>query len=175
MKLILLAVCCLVSLSTFADKHKHSHKHSHREHGAHVHGAGNLGIAFDGLKGKVDLKITGESIFGFERVAKNDKDKKTVADALAKLESKISEMLVFDIASKCAITKDKIEVVQNGKHSDVVASYNVLCEKSPAGTELTFNFQTQFPRIKDLDVDVIVDNLQKSVEVKKSDTKLVLK
>jgi hypothetical protein len=171
MKLILLAVSCVVSLSAFADKHKHSH----RQHGTHVHGAGNLGIAFDGLKGKVDLKITGESIFGFERVAKKDQDKKTVADSLAKLESKISEMLVFDLASKCAITKDKIEVLQNGKHSDVVASYNVLCEKSPLGTEITFNFQTQFPRIKDLDVDVIVDNLQRSVEVKTSDTKLVLK
>ncbi|MEQ1721594.1 MAG: DUF2796 domain-containing protein [Pseudobdellovibrio sp.] len=172
MKFVVLTIGLIVSVSVFAGN---KHKHSHREHGAHSHGSGTLAIAFDNVKGKVDLKIASESIFGFEHVAKNAKDKKIVGEALVKLESKITEMLVFDSSLKCMISKDKIEVVQEGKHSDIVASYNVVCEKSPVGTELTFNFQMQFPKIKDLDVQVIADNVQKSVEASKNYTKLLLK
>lgn len=150
--------------------------HEHREHGAHSHGAGTLGIAFDGLKGKIDFKIPSDSIFGFEYVAKSDKDKKKRDEGLSKLETKISEMLVFEPALNCKITKDKIEVVaESPKHSDTVASYNVTCDKSPVGTELTFNFQKQFPKIKDLDVQIVADNVQKSIEANKNNTKLFLK
>lgn len=150
--------------------------YEHREHGAHSHGAGTLGIAFDGLKGKIDFKIPSDSIFGFEYVAKSDKDKKKRDEGLSKLETKISEMIVFESALNCRITKDKIEVVaESPKHSDTVASYNVNCDKSPIGTELNFNFQKQFPKIKDLDVQVIADNVQKSVEANKNNTKLLLK
>lgn len=179
----LLFLTILISLSAQAHK-----KHSHREHGAHKHGAGSLGIAFEGAQGKIDFKIPSESIFGFEHEAKTEKDKSAVNDGLAKLDSKFSEMLVFDAALKCVITKDKIAVVaeknsdkkthkhaEHSAHSDVLASYNVVCEKSPLGTELIFNFQQQFPKIKDLDVQVIVDNVQKSVKANKSNTKLALK
>lgn len=180
---LLIILTALLSFNAFAGE-----KHSHREHGAHEHGAGTLGIAFDGLKGKIDFKIPSESIFGFEHEAKTEKDKKVMNDGLAKLESKISEMLVFDASLKCVISKDKIEVLaeknddkkakhkhSHSNHSDTVASYNVVCEKSPLGTELTFNFQQQFPKIKDLDVQVVVGDLQKSVEAKKNNTKLLLK
>lgn len=151
-------------------------KHTHREHSAHAHGAGNLGIAFEGAKGQIDFKIPSESIFGFEYVAKSEKDKKKRDEGLIKLETKISEMVVFDSSLNCKITKDKIEVVAESiKHSNAVAAYNVVCDKSPVGTEITFNFQKQFPKIKDLEVQVIADNVQKSVEVEKNNTKLLLK
>lgn len=148
----------------------------HRQHSAHAHGLGTLGIAFEGSKGNVEFKIPGESIFGFEHEAKSSKDKKQKSDALAKLENKISEMLVFDPALNCKITKNKIEIIaESDKHSNIMAMYSVVCSKSPLGTEIIFNFQKQFPKIKDLDVQVIIDNLQKSIEVKKNDTKLFLK
>lgn len=148
----------------------------HREHGSHAHGVGNLGIAFEGAKGRIDFKIPSESIFGFEYVAKSDKDKKKRDEGLLLLETKISDMVVFDSALNCKITKDKIEVVaESSKHSSAVASYNVTCEKSPVGTEIVFNFQKQFPKIKDLEVQVIADNMQKSVEAAKNNTKLLLK
>lgn len=169
MKLIIVFV--FLSWPVFAHE-----KQKHREHSAHAHGAGSLGIAFEGLKGKIDFKIPSDSIFGFEYAAKSDKDKIRRDEGLAKLETKIYEMVVFDSSLNCKIIKDKIEVLaESPKHSDTAATYNVTCEKSPVGTEVVFNFQKHFPKIKDLDVQVIVDNVQKSVEAKKNNTKLFLK
>ena len=71
-------------------------KHEHREHSAHKHGAGTLAIAFDGAKGQLQLQVPGESIFGFEYEAASEKDKKIQKDMIEKLQSKISEMVVFD-------------------------------------------------------------------------------
>lgn len=186
MKLIIILLSVL-SLNVYAHE-----KHEHREHGAHEHGAGTLGIAFEANKGKIDFKIPSESIFGFEHVAKTEKDKKTMKESLAKLESKITEMVAFDASLKCNVTGAKVEIVaeaqhekkqdskgkkheKHSEHSDTSASFDVTCEKSPAGTEITFNFQKHFPKIKDLDVQVIVDNIQKSIEANKDNTKLLLK
>lgn len=169
MKIIILTL--MLSLSVSAKE-----KHEHREHGAHAHGAGTLGIAFEAVKGIVEFKIPSESIMGFEHAAKSEKDKKKKESALTKLENKFSEMLVFDSSLNCKFAKDKIEVVaESDKHSEVLAVFSVNCDKSPIGSDLTFNFQGPFPKIKDLDVQVIFDNLQKSIEVEKNGTKLMLK
>ena len=151
--------------------------HEHREHGAHQHGAGKMGIAFDGKSGKIDFKIPSDSIFGFEHEVRSAAEKNKKAEGLKRLESKISDMIVFEKSLNCVITSEKIEVIQEKKssHSDTSASFNVNCDKSPAGTDLTFNIQTVFPKIKDLDVDIVVDSLQKSVEAKVPNTKLSLK
>ena len=163
----------ILFLSCAVSAHK---KSEHREHAIHAHGAGALGIAFEGTKGSIEFKIPSESIFGFEYKAKSDQDKKTRDDALAKLENKISEMLEFDPSLNCKIQKEKIEVVaETSKHSDVVATYSVMCDKSPVGSEVTFNFQKQFPKIKGLGVQFIADNMQKSVEATKNNTKLPLR
>lgn len=150
-------------------------KHAHREHGAHAHGAGSLGIVFEGASGHIEFKIPSESIFGFEHETKSDKDKKKKNEALAKLENKFFAMLVLDSALNCKVSKSKIEVIaESNKHSDVVADYKVTCDKSPIGTEITFNFQKQFPKIKDLNVQIVLDNLQKSTAVTKNGARLLL-
>ena len=151
--------------------------HEHREHAAHNHGSGNLSIAFDDNKGKIDFKIPSESIFGFEHSAQSEKDKKTMAAGLFQLENKISEMIVFDATLKCQFSKNKIEVVPEDKHSnhsDTVASFLVVCAKSPVGTKIVFNFQKFFPRIKDLDVQVLAGVIQKSSEAKQNGTVIEL-
>ncbi len=149
---------------------------SHREHGAHAHGAGSLGMAFEGTTGRIDFKMPGESVIGFEYVAKSAKDKSKRDAALLILEKSIAEMIVFESSLNCRFTKEKIEIIaESAKHSSVAASFKIDCAKSPVGTEIVFNFQKQFPKIKDLDVEVVADTVQKSVEVKKNNTKLLLK
>lgn len=177
MKTIILCMSMLFGL-TVAAKEK-----VHREHGAHLHGAGTLGIAFEGNKGRLELKIPSDSIIGFEYTPKTDQDKKTRLAQLEKLEKNISEMIVFDSALKCRIIKDRVEVVKDEKeskeahaeHSDTFATFNVSCENSPAGTRLTFNFQKFFARIQDLDVQIIVGSIQKSIEVKQNNVSVDLK
>ena len=174
MKTTTLFLCLLASLSSQAKVH--------REHGAHQHGAGTLGIAFENLQGKIDFKIPSDSIIGFEYSPKSDKDKKVKSTQLALLENKISEMIQFSEDTGCKITKEKIEAVKDeaeskefhAEHSDVVASFTVNCTKTLVGSRITFNFQKYFPHINDIDVQVIAGDLQKSIEAKKAGTILDL-
>jgi hypothetical protein len=184
MKLILLAITFL-TLTAFAKKN-----HEHRQHEAHVHGSATLNIAFDQLNGKIEFKAASAGVLGFEHSAKSDKDKKTLNDAVAKFETDISKMIQFDSKFGCTFSKEKIEMAKEpeeehakevaaekksvklhkadkheGEHSDFIANYNVTCLKSIAGSKLTVDFTT-FKNIKDLDVTVLADTLQKSFEVK---------
>ena len=207
---LLISLILVVSAQAWAhnDKKKSAvkkdahHHHEHREHGAHQHGVGTVGVAFEALKGKVEFKIPAESIVGFEHEAKKDADKKKQADALAKFESKIGEMLVFDSSLKCVFAKEKVEVVReedhddhketeaksgdkskkhnhkhhnHAAHSDFVALYNLSCEKSPAGTDLTVKIHSQFKKIKKLELQLIIDNLQKAQTITKDSTVVSLK
>lgn len=166
MQLVIIILSLMFSFTGMAE---------HREHAAHVHGSGNLGIAFDGGIGKIDFKIPSESILGFEHSAKSEKDKKTMKEELEKLESKFSEMVVFESSLNCQFSKEKVDVINHGKHSETVANFTVNCSKSPEGTKIVFNFQKFFPRIKDLDVLVLVGSQQRSIEAKQSGTIIELK
>ena len=149
----------------------------HRHQGSHEHGAGKIGIAFEGANGKMDFRIPSESIFGFEHEAKSAKHRAAQKSGLTKLEKNISQMVAFEPSLQCVISTDKIEIVKekSGSHSDTAAAYSIKCAKSPAGSAITFSFQKEFPKIKDLDVEVVVDSLQKSIEVKESGVRLELK
>lgn len=169
----LLSIILIASLTSLVNAKEQK---GHREHGAHAHGAGSLGIAFEGPNGRIDFKMPGESIVGFEYTAKSKTDKSKRDTALLNLEKRISEMIVLDTLLNCKINKEKIEIIaESEKHSSLVAGFSVVCAKSPVGTEIVFNFQKYFPKIKDLDVEVVADNVQKSVEATKNNTRLLLK
>lgn len=177
MKKLLMTLTIFTTVITFAKSEKH------REHAAHAHGAGKLGIAFDNNKGSIDFRIPAESIIGFEHTAKSVKDKKKQLDQLSLLENKISEMLVFEGSLNCKFSKEKIETIKDeeeskeahSEHSDIQANFSIQCDHSPKGSKLIFSFQKYFPKIKDLDVQILIDDLQKSFEANKSGATLLLK
>lgn len=146
-----------------------------REHGAHEHGAGRVSIGFDGKKGRIEMEVPAESLFGFEHEAKSKKDKNKKEEALKSLEEKIAEMIVFDPALKCEIKKEIFEVNQSKNHADVDADFTVSCEKAVAESTVSFNFQKVFSRLKKVQVDFITDGVQKSVQVLKNGDSLELK
>ncbi|MBC7371662.1 MAG: DUF2796 domain-containing protein [Bdellovibrionaceae bacterium] len=149
---------------------------AHREHGAHVHGSAELGIAFDQGVGKMDFKSPADSIVGFEYKPTKPADKKKLASTLVNFEAQVAQMLVFEPSLHCVFTKQKLEPVYEAEgHGDFVAEFSVHCDKSPAGTTLTFNFQKFYPRLKDVDAQVVVGDLQKSVEIKTNGQLLELK
>lgn len=142
---------------------------------AHVHGAGKVSLAFDGKSGKLELHAPAEAIYGFEHSAKSAKDKKRKDDGLQKLEEKISEMLILDPALKCEIKKEIFEVIEQKNHSEVEAEFGISCEAPVVGSVLTFNFQKTFPRLKSVQIEVLADQVQKSLEAKKNGVTLELK
>ena len=165
---LLSAVLLLFSIKAVAE---------HREHKAHKHGAAKFEMAFQGLNGQIEIEAPSEGIYGFEYVPKTEEDKKKQHDALSLIETNIVDMIKFDTDIKCEISKIKIEVDQHegGKHSDIDATFKVVCEKSPVGTTVELNIQKTFPKLKDVKVDVVADDFQRSFVANKDGTKLVLK
>ncbi len=165
----MLSFILLISITTFAKE-----KNEHRQHQAHVHGAATLNIAFDQVSGKIEFKSAADSVLGFEHAVKSDKDKKILSEAILKFETGISQMIQFDSVLGCVITKEKIEMIQDGSHADFRAHFNVTCLKAITGTNIIFDF-TGLNKIKDLDVTVLADALQKTIEVKTKPVTLELK
>lgn len=146
-----------------------------REHGGHVHGQGSISIAFDGIQGTIELDTPGDAVLGFEHEAKSKKDKQKQADALKKLETEISRMVVFDEALGCVITPKKMEVKHDGAHADLEAEFQVSCKTSPLGSKILFQVQKVFPGFHQVAVQVLVGNVQKKVVVKKNGVSVDLK
>lgn len=146
------------------------------EHGAHVHGHGEISIAFDGSTGRIDLQGPGESIVGFEHAAKKAKDKAQVESAFGRLEKKIDEIVKFDASLKCVIKKDQIEAQadDDGPYANIKAVFSVTCAKSPKGTTISFAPATVFPKLKDVDVVVLIDDLQKSAQARSKGVEIPL-
>lgn len=176
MKLNILAAILLLTLNVIAKEKKHEH----REHGAHVHGAGNLAIAFDDTKGKIEFKCAAEGILGFEHKPKNKKDEKAVADAVAHFENDIDKMVKMDASLGCQFTKEMIGQVPeageegSGEHSDWAANFNIVCAKPPVGTKIVIDFSS-FKLLKDMDITVLAGSVQKSAEFKKKPVTIELK
>lgn len=169
MKLIFTIFLLVLTLNSNAEK-------KHRHHEAHSHGSAQLNIAFDNMVGKVEFKAAADGIVGFEHQAKSEKDKKELAKAISQFESNISQMVVFESKAQCEFLKEKVEVVseKDSHHSDFIATYQVTCKQNLLGSQLKVDF-TSFKRIKDLDVVVMVNDLQKSVEVKLKPVTIELK
>lgn len=179
MKTLFIAWMAL-SLTAFAD-HKPGHKSEskktpvHREGKAHKHGAAHVAIAFEGANGEIDFDAPAEGIYGFEYAPKTEADKTKQHNSFALMETNIGDMIQFDKDLKCEFSKQKIEIEQEGQHADMEAQFKVICQKSPSGTTVVLNFQKTFPKLKEVKVDFIADEVQKSATSTKDGTKLVLK
>jgi hypothetical protein len=66
--------------------------------------------------------------------------------------------------------KDKTQKPQHreasGEHSEVQAAYRIECERSPAGTKVTFGVSKIFPDIHELKVQVLTDTRQTGLTIK---------
>ncbi len=152
-------------------------------HSAHVHGNAKLSIARENAKkATILLEAPGDSIFGFEHEAKGPEDKKTLQTALNTLENKITEIFSFDKAADCTLSKNKIEILkeeeheekhekkhshhneEHGEHNEVEAEYNVSCKNNIKTLEVKLGLK--FPKIKNLQVQVLKDEGQNSLELK---------
>lgn len=165
-RFISLTLVVLSAVST-AQAHKKGHKHSH---GAHVHGEAQLSVAFDGLVGKMDFRAPTEAIYGFEHVPKTEKEKTAVDESLKMFESHVDSMVQFPVGLNCRFAKEKLEVTRKGKHADLIGLFGIECEKSPAGSSLSIGFHEHFQKIKVLKVTIVVDALQKSVDLRETST-----
>ena len=171
-----LKACLAISFFTLiadgkaTDGSPHSHK-------AHVHGSAQLSLAFDGINGKLEFESPAESIIGFEHQAKTNGQKKQVEEALELLKTKMPEMIVFMPELGCVFrsTEAQVKMSKETNHSETHASFDLVCNKSPKGSKVTFQFTKIFPKLKKVEAQILIDDTQKSLMVTKSPTSLELK
>lgn len=167
-----------------------------RSRAAHEHGHAKLNIAFETTTGKpagtIELETPADSVIGFEYEAKSAADKAKRDAALTKLKAKFGEMVV--LPAGCAVTPVKVEVhaeehdhdakpaakaaaksaaknaakpaAHKEEHSEVHAEFSVKCAGPIRGKEIRFGFAKHFPKIEELDVQLLADSQQSSLEVK---------
>lgn len=132
----------------------------------HVHGAGNLSIAFDNTEGMIEFKVSSEALFGFEHAAKSDKEKKIVTDIISKFENEMAKWVGFEKSLNCLFTREKMEILTEGHHSDFFASFKVKCDKPLMNSKISLNF-TDLKKIHQIDVTILIGDLQKSLKLRK--------
>lgn len=178
-RFFLLTCLFLGSSAVFAGEKKHDHRH----HEAHVHGAAQLQIAFEKLEGKIEFEAAAEGVLGFEHKPSKDKDKKKLIETIAFFETNIGKMVLLDSSLACAITKEEIDLKfedtskdhqAKGQHSNFIARFNVKCQKSPLGSQIKIDFKN-LKKLEDIDLVILIDDLQKSIEIKKSPLTVDLK
>jgi hypothetical protein len=148
-----------------------------RRHEAHVHGTAEINIAVDGSKAEVEFRAPAEGVMGFEHEAKSENDKKRRDAALRTVQTKMSQMVVFDAKLGCkfsdvntALLEEKGESgkTQPGKdahvhkdqkktaeHREVRATVSVACDKPLAGSQTRFGVHKTFPAIHEIKVQVL--------------------
>jgi hypothetical protein len=132
---------------------------------AHQHGHAKMSLAFEGNSGVMTFDMPSETVYGFEYLPKTQEEKKTVEEKNVLIKKDLASAVAFEAPLGCVTTHDKTEREQEGSHSDLNISFKIKCEKSPKGTSLTFNVQKVLPKLKEIDVQILIDDLQKSIEI----------
>lgn len=131
---------------------------------AHVHGAAEIRIAMDGLKGEIEFEAPAEGIVGFESAPKTPAQKKIVEDALTRLRERGGELVQLPAASACKLIPKEVDLHSEGQHADVHAHYDVSCVKALSG-EIRFGVTRLFPRTAEVSVTLINGDAQKSARI----------
>ncbi|MDO9091773.1 MAG: DUF2796 domain-containing protein [Rubrivivax sp.] len=143
----------MLSLSTqVAAQHKHSH--------AHEHGVVRLDVAVQGESLTVNLDAPLDSLVGFERAPRNDKERQAADEVLARLKSGAG-LFNGDASAQCTLSKAEVKApvleagaTAKGGHADLEASYEFRCTLPAQLRTLDLGLFEAFKRIQRIDVQV---------------------
>jgi hypothetical protein len=157
----------------------------HKSHKAHEHGFAELNLVVEGKSINIELRSPSESIYGFEYEAKKESDIKVRDEAIEKLKTRISEMVILEASLECKFStlevkpfvteaeehesakKSKAGKENHAMHSEVHASFKAECSKALAGTKVNFAFGKIFPKLNHIKVQSISGEKQSGLTVKK--------
>jgi hypothetical protein len=134
---------------------------------AHEHGSAKLNIAVEGATAVVEWESPAEGVLGFEHDAKTAIQKKQQEAALQVLRTRVAEMVIFDASRGCKFTPKQVAVVREAgeDHSEVKGEFTVACAKPVGGSSLRFGVTKVFPRIRNVQVQILNGAQQTGLEV----------
>jgi len=129
-------------------------------HKAHVHGAAALTMAVDGGTLSITLEAPLDGFVGFERPPRNDAERKTAAEAMARLKDGAA-LFRPDAAAGCTLAEASVDapVLQPGakaagEHADLDASYSFRCSNPQALRNVDVALFDAFQRLTRIEVQV---------------------
>jgi len=141
---------------------------------AHVHGSGELMVAWSGSDVAIDLVSPADNIFGFEKEPSSDEERALVDAQTALLTQ--PGVLTFNDEAGCESTAEpEVEVVFEGSHAEVTASWLFVCAEADEINQLdTSALFEAFPGFEDIDAQWVSDTSQSAAELSPSSTILRL-
>jgi hypothetical protein len=166
-----------------------------RQHGAHVHGVGELNVALDGTTLSLELLSPAANIVGFEQAPSTDQERQALASAITRLQN-LAPLFSVDAAAGCterkaAVTGTHVAAAEGAKddghdhdhdhdhehdhdhhagesHSDLNLAAEWTCTKPSALTTLTVNLFDVFPLTESLKAAFIGDAGQSAATLTKT-------
>jgi len=166
-----------------------------RQLGAHEHGAGKLGIAFERRTVEMEFEIPAYDIVGFEHAAKTPEQKQAISQARALLSKPLTLVKLPDAAG-CKVVSSKVKLVGGGTHShshghnhgkantakseaethsEFHAEYKLNCAKPELIQSIELDFFKSFPRAQKLEVSVVDEKAQTKSEATREKPRIDLK
>ena len=132
-------------------------------------------ISFQDKIGKLEWDSPIESLLSFKRDPKNETQRAEQKKMLELLSGKASEMFVFEPALHCKFNKDDLIIKNEANLRNVQASFHIQCDESPLGSNLRIRAQKTFPKLKQINLILLLDHLQKTVMIDQAHTDVPLK
>jgi Protein of unknown function (DUF2796) len=142
-----------------------------RPHAGHRHGAASLNVSVDGRALQIGLDGPADNLLGFEHAPRNDTQKKTVARA-EQLLRQPTQLFELPPGAECqaqpAAVEMKLPAAGSGEtHSEVEAQWRWECARPAALAHVDVGgLFKAFPRLKQLDVQIVTPNGQAAAVLK---------
>jgi hypothetical protein len=146
------------------------------QHPAHQHGAASLQVSLDGRTLQIAFEGPADNLLGFEQAPKNDAQKKTVARVDGQLRQS-SQLFVTPPAASCQPQPARVEMKlpapgSQETHSEIEVEWRWDCAKPEALTHVDVGLFKAFPRLKQLSVQVVTAQGQKTAVLKPAAARL---
>jgi hypothetical protein len=152
-----------------------------REVRGHQHGASTLNIALEGQTVTMELSAPANDIVGFETRPQTEKQKAAVQQATATLRDPL-KLFTFSPAAGCTVASATVELkfedaasATEVGHSEFEGRYSLSCTNIATVSDLEFQYFKMFPKVHEVEVQVISAKGQKSFEVKRARPRLSLR
>ena len=132
----------------------------------HVHGEAALDIGLEGKTGTFELRAPADDIYGFEHEPRDAKEKATRDSAVALFRTHASSLVQFDASLGCKATLSPV-TYSTGKHVEVTARFDLVCQKDPAGHDIRFGVTKAFPSLGVVRVQLVTESGQTALRVVK--------
>jgi len=131
-------------------------------------------VAWSGSDVAIDLISPADNIFGFEKEPSSDEERALVDAQTALLTQ--PGVLTFNDEAGCESTAEpEVEVVFEGSHAEVTASWLFVCAEADEINQLdTSALFEAFPGFEDIDAQWVSDTSQSAAELSPSSTILRL-